>query len=546
MTRSREWILPAILCAALAVVHTWPLVTAPAVLSRNDNGDAQLNEWILAWVAHAIPRAPLHLFQANIFYPAKDTLAFSEPLIVPGLLGAPIAWLGGSPVLVFNLMVLAGFALTAFAGYTLMLAWTGDRAAALLTGSTFAFNTHTLTRLAHVQGLHIYGLPLALLSTDRLITAGRARDAWWLALWMTLMAYTSGYLFVFGAVMIGVALLVRVREWVPRASIVGSRFALAGIVAAAAVVPLAIPYQRAATEQNMVRSLAAVSEYSATPSGYLAAAGTIHIKTWSASFFKDPVDSFFPGVIVIGLALAAVSRAVRRGGYIDGVTRRRTAMLVAIAATGFVLSLGTHTPVYGWLYQVFPPMHGLRAAARFGNLFLLGMSALAGLGLAGLRTGVGAKAGRSGVMLAAAVIVAANVEALRAPFEYRPFTGIPRLYALLTDEPRVVLAEVPFYPRQAVFENAEYVLNSTMHWRPLMNGYSGYTPASYVDYAAVFWYFPRDYAIEAMRRAGVTHVMVHPTRFGHEGDDVIRQLDARPDFELMGVGSRGLRLYRLH
>ena len=63
----------------------------PATLSRNDNGDAQLNEWILAWVAHQLPRAPLQLFQANIFYPAQDTLAFSEPLIVPALLGAPRA-----------------------------------------------------------------------------------------------------------------------------------------------------------------------------------------------------------------------------------------------------------------------------------------------------------------------------------------------------------------------------------------------------------------------------------------------------------------------
>ena len=546
MTRSREWALTAFFCAVLAIVHTWPLATSPAVLSRNDNGDAQLNEWILAWVAHTLPRAPLHLFQANIFYPAKDTLAFSEPLIVPALLGAPIAWIGGSPVLVYNLMVLAGFALTAFAGYTLMFAWTGDRAAALLTGSTFAFNTHTLTRLAHVQGLHLYGLPLALLSTDRLITTGRARDAWWLALWIVMMAYTSGYLLVFGAVMIGVVLLVRVREWVPRASIVGRRFALAAILAAAAVMPLVIPYQRAANEQGMVRSLAAVTEYSATPRGYLAASGTIHFKTWSASLFKDPVDSFFPGFIAIALAIVAVSRAVRRGGHIDGLIRRRIAMLVAIAATGFVLSLGTHTPVYGWLYQVFPPMHGLRAAARFGNLFLLGMSALAGLGLAGLRTPADAKAGRSALLLAAVVIAGANLEALRAPFEYRPFTGIPRLYALLTDEPRVVLAEVPFFPPHAVFENAEYVLNSTVHWRPLMNGYSGYTPVSYAEYAAVFWYFPRDYAIEAMRRAGVTHVMVHPTRFGHDGDDVIRQLSARLDFELMGVGSHGLRLYRLH
>src|SRR5262249_48930284 len=34
----------------LSIVHTWPLATAPARLSRNDNADTMLNEWILAWV----------------------------------------------------------------------------------------------------------------------------------------------------------------------------------------------------------------------------------------------------------------------------------------------------------------------------------------------------------------------------------------------------------------------------------------------------------------------------------------------------------------
>ena len=218
-------------------------------------------------------------------------------------------------------------------------------------------------------------------------------------------------------------------------------------------------------------------------------------------------------------------------------------MLVAIAVTGVVLSLGTRTPVYGWIYHVFPPMQGLRAAARFGNLFLLGMSALAGLGLAGLwRRG---PRSRRTAIAAMALVAAANLESLRAPFEYRPFEGIPRVYGLLAAEPRVVLAEVPFYPRQAAFENGEYVLNSTAHWRPLMNGYSGYTPASYTEYANTFWYFPRAHAIEAMRRAGVTHVMVHSARFGHEADAVLAELGTRPEFELMAVGSRGLRLYRL-
>lgn len=542
------WALPLVFCVALAVVHTWPLATSPGGLSGNANADAQLNEWIMAWVAHVLPRTPSQLFQTNIFYPAKDTLAFSEPLIVPALLGAPIAWLGGSPVLVFNLMVMAGFALTAFAGYLLMFAWTGDRMAALLTGSTFAFNTHTLTRLAHVQGLHLYGLPLALLATDRLITTGRTRDAWWLALWMILMAYTSGYLLVFGAVMVGVALLVRAAEWMPRARRVVSRVALAGVAAAAAIVPLWLPYHRVAAEQRMVRSLAAVSEFSASPGGYLAASGTIHFATWSARFFKDPVDSFFPGVAVIALAVVAVTVGMRRDTRIGTASRRRILMVGAIAATGFVLSLGTRTPVYGWLYQAFPPIHGLRAAARFGNLFLLGMSVLAGFGLAHIRSRFPPHAHgvRHPALLAAILIVVANGEALRAPFEYQRFTGTPRLYRLLAGEPRVVLVEVPFYPRQAAFENAEYVLNSTVHWLPLMNGYSGYTPASYSKYADLFWYFPRDFAIDAMRRAGVTHVMVHPERFGHEGDDVIRQLDARPDFELMGTSAHGLRLFRLH
>jgi hypothetical protein len=546
--KRRERALPAVLCLVLAIVHTWPLATSPGVLSRNDNGDAQLNEWILAWVPHALASSPGHIFQGNIFYPANDTLAFSEPLIVPALLGAPIGLLGGSPVLVFNLLVLAGFALTAFAAYTLMFAWTGDRAAALLTGSTFAFNTHTLTRLAHVQGLHLYGIPLALLAVDRLLATARVRDALWLAVWMTVMAYTSGYLLVFGTIMTAVVLLVRIREWLPRAATVLSRFALAALVAACAIVPLAIPYQRAATEQRMVRSLREVAEFSATPKGYLAAAGRLHYATWSAGYFKDPVDSFFPGFIVIGLSIVVLIRSVNRRSRLDPVTRRRVAMLVAVAAAGAVLSLGLRTPVYGWLYNVFPPMQGLRAAARVGNLFLFGMSALAGLGLAALRARWRSNPAQSRLVLTftVALVAMANVEALRAPFLYRPFSGIPRLYTLLRSEPRVVLVEVPFYPRQAVFENAEYVLNSTLHWRPLMNGYSGYVPATYTAVADVFWYFPREYAIETMRKAGVTHVMVHPRRFGAEGPAVLETLAARPDFELMGVGADGLHLYRLH
>src|SRR3954462_7701132 len=91
----RRSLVPLALVTALAVVHTWPLALHPATLSSNYNADAQLNEWIVAWAKPTVPRAPLHLFRASIFSPAIDPLPFSEPLIVPAIMGAPIAWLGG-------------------------------------------------------------------------------------------------------------------------------------------------------------------------------------------------------------------------------------------------------------------------------------------------------------------------------------------------------------------------------------------------------------------------------------------------------------------
>ena len=160
------------ICCCLAIAHTWPLALAPGRHSLNANADAELNEWIMAWVAHTLPRDPLHLFEANIFYPAHDSLAFSEPLIVPALLGGPLAWMGASPVLVHNLILLLGLALTAFAACLVIEAWTGSLAAGLLAGSALAFTTPPLTRRAHLQALPLYGVPIARFAVDRIIRTG--------------------------------------------------------------------------------------------------------------------------------------------------------------------------------------------------------------------------------------------------------------------------------------------------------------------------------------------------------------------------------------
>ena len=169
---------------------------------------------------------------------------------------------------------------------------------------------------------------------------------------MVLMAYTSGYLVVFATVMIAIALIARIAEWRhhPRAVLTASSIAT---VVTVVLVLLAIPYRRVAIEQNMVRSIEHVTDYSASLTGYIAAAGRVHFYTWSARFFANPVDSFFPGVVAIILSAFALRHGIRSGTH-----RSRLLMVVAIGLAGFVLSLGLRTPLYGWLYAVFPPMRG--------------------------------------------------------------------------------------------------------------------------------------------------------------------------------------------
>ena len=533
-----HWTQAALVAALLSVAHSWPLATAPGRLSLNYNGDVMLNEWIVAWVQHQLPRDPLQLFSANIFHPAPDALAFSEPLIVPAIMGWPARILGGSPVLVHNLLLLAGLAMTMLGAYALVHAWTGDRLSALLAGSAWAFNTQSLTRLEHLQAQHAYGVPLAILAADRLIVTGRLRHALWLALWMTVMAYTSGYLVAFTTV--ALALLIIVRFPRQRRTLAG--FAVAAVLAGAAILPLYVPYRRAAHEQQMIRTLDSVSQFSATIDGYWASYGRLHHWLWNAGAPRESPDAYFPGIVVLMLMGVAVWTHGRR--TTEPATRRRVVTMVMLCAAGCVLSLGTRTPVYGWFYEVFPPLASLRAAARFGVLFMLGAAVLSGFGLAALRRRPGS--GRAVTVAAAALLVAANLEALRAPYTYTDFRGIPGIYALLAQEPGpVVVVEVPFYPPEAVFENAEYVLNSTAHWRPLMNGYSGYTPAAYREFASVFWYFPDPPVVDAMRAAGATHLVVHPRRFDAEAEETLRRAMADPRLERIAVSRDNVTLFRI-
>jgi hypothetical protein len=182
-------------------------------------------------------------------------------------------------------------------------------------------------------------------------------------------------------------------------------------------------------------------------------------------------------------------------------------MAAAIGLTGVALSFGPAMPGYAWLHEHVPILQGIRAAARWGFLFLTGVAILAGYAVAALERRLGRSVYWPAVALALLGLV--TIEALRAPMGFTPVDAVPAIYGRLGGEPGAVLVELPLYSGASVSENARYLVANTTHFRPLVNGYSGFETEAFRQRAARWRQFPADAVIDEMRAIGVTHVMVH-------------------------------------
>jgi hypothetical protein len=524
-----------LLAALAAVAHTWPLA-ARATCALPDNADAQLNAWAVSWIARQLPRDPVHLFDANTFFPERRSLAFSEPLLPAGLGAIALRGLGASPVLTHNLLLLAGLVLTALAGYATGARLSGSRAGGLLAGTILAFGPHTLPRLAHLQAQWLFPLALCLLALDATLRRRTWAAAAAMAGAVALLAVTSGYGLVLALAALAAALVGRADEAVAGGLPLLRRLAAAGALSAAIAAPVLLPYWLVSRETGLERGLQDVAPLAAVPTSYLATPATLHYWLWSRGFVRPEGGAYFPGLAALVLAALALA--------LDGGWRKpRPRMLVVVALGGLVLSFGPSTPVYRLAQLALPPMKALRDPSRFGVLVILSVGLLAAIGLAAVLRRAPA---RLRPWLGVLVLALAQAEVFCAPFDFARQDDPSPVYERLKSEAAVAVAEFPFYAGEADYLNAAYVLASTAHWTPLVNGYSGMAPAAYEARARVLHHFPTARAIDELHRLGVSHVVVHLDRYGPRRQrSTVACLDARPDFELVTTGPDGARLYRL-
>ncbi|MFQ6013876.1 MAG: YfhO family protein [Anaerolineae bacterium] len=257
-----------------------------------------------------------------------------------------------------------------------------SRPAALAGATAFMFSDFFITHLGNLN-LNVVAawLPLVFLFFHRAVISKRPAPAAGAGICLGL-AVLAGHIqpFLYMAFLLGIYTLYRVyltrtgwRTVIQYVALLTLALALAVGIAAIVLIP---GYEFSALSQRAEFSYEEASRFSLAP-GQLVGLLVPALLGRGPAEHWDPWDRVEVGYIgILPLLLAGFGAWLRR----DDLSR----FFIGLALLSLLLALGGYSVLYGWLYQLVPGFHQMRAPARFVYLTDFALAALAAFGLQAL------------------------------------------------------------------------------------------------------------------------------------------------------------------
>jgi hypothetical protein len=389
----RELLCTFLVGVLLAVITSWPLVLHMPSRIAPDLGDPVRTAWEVAWVGHAMLHSPLHIFNANDFYPHPLSLAFSDSLLGYG----PAGFFGSGTVAAlvrYNLLFLFAWALCFFGAYLLARELGLRRLASGAAAVAFAYAPYRVTEAGHLHVISSGGIPLALfllLRGYRRTSEEDSRGAlalvaggWLVCAWQISLGFSLGL--QFGYLLAALAAVFVVHRWRTDRRLPARRMiavTCAGIALVGAITLYqARPYLKVAHDYPTAkRTIKEVKTYSAGPAAWFAASSENRVWGGVTSVAREHVHSknesvFFPGGVILVLAASGLAAPL--------FTRRLRFGLATVIVVCSVLALGFGLTGSGYPYRILfdhaPGWDGVRVPGRVFTLATLAYALLAGAG----------------------------------------------------------------------------------------------------------------------------------------------------------------------
>jgi len=540
---------------AMLIAAPLPLHFASTV-ARAVRPDVWLNLWALTWTSEHLFAAG-SLFDANIFFPHLNTLAYSDHFIGQALISGPWYWLTGSPQIGYNVAWYAALVLTAWGGYLWVRSLIGEQpggeAAALVAGAVCLFVPGKRTALSHLQVMSLQGVTFSMLAMHALMK----RPGWLPALGLTGALlygalsswYTAAYLAILLPVL-GLAGLYFVEPEAPRIRVAGWG-ALSMAVVALLMFPVAAPFRAVQQELQFTRPVSELVETSLRPIDFVSSWSWLH-EGWMPS--GSGAGGYFPGFVAVFLGAVGLWVSRRRG--------ERWPLIYGVVAAGFVvLSLGPSLPLpggggvpmpYALLYNFVPGFGALRNPYRAAFIASLLFAVPVGYGaryfieacrgrlLIGQRWRARPRIGRLAPVTWTVAVSLAGLhlfEAWPGPQQIAPLPEPPStVYEWMAGQEERPATLVWPLPRP-FDDNARYQLWTVGGWTPLINGHSGLYPGDFAALYEVDAEFPEREFLAALKEQFPVEMIV--AHFGLASDGAERRELASLSRELEEVWAEG-------
>ncbi|MEM8960027.1 MAG: hypothetical protein AAGD38_00990 [Acidobacteriota bacterium] len=505
-------------CVVAALAITWPLAqqldegiplgTEPVVTVPI------FNLWSLAWNVDRLPHLYDGYWHAPIFHPTTHAFALSEPQPLTGLLASLLTAIGLSILAAYNVILIVALALNALLAIVVARSAGTGWFAALVGGGIILLLPFVHQELGVLQLVSLAGV----LWLTRAIIVFAREPGWQTGLELS-VAMLVAYAISAQTAIFAVLVLAPVALWLWRKQL-SRRHTYAWLGAAVVVfivVAAPILLAQSAASEDFVRSIETVRKQSAQPSHYLSSAWPQTIPFLGVETAERPsTRAFWPGTLKVLLALIV--------GLGFGLRNRRfrpAAIALGIALIGsWLLSLGANASLGGIspasVLRTLPGLEQLRSYFRFALFVQL---AVAGCVVLAVEMSMRAWRIESRRLWAGVLVLA-----LLAVFELRPTMGtiqpLPPLdldlpwltYIETSTDADAVLAFVPFPPGRTARDyvgTAQWMYWQMRHWRPMVNGYSGFFPSDFRALKKRMESFPSSDSLDALAEAGVTHIIVH-------------------------------------
>jgi len=530
--------------AVLTFLMALPFSLSPGTTILGDVPDAHVYMWTLAWDAYAFLHQPLHIFDANIYAPYPNTLAYSENLIGSAFFSSPIIWLTGNTVLAVNLTALLSCVLCGLGAFFLARRLHIGIGGAFVCGLIFAFAPPRFVRMGQLHMTAMQWIPFSLAFLHAYFERGRRRDLLCAIGFFSLQALASGH----GAAYLLLATLTLIVWQLLSGTPLALRQRLRDVGATGAyliapAVWVMIPYRFSQAEAGLRRGY--LSDSQPTFESFLASPARFHQflqeRFWGP-FAHEPDAFLFPGILVLVLVAIAIASWPARRRMRDN----HLAFYALIALVSALMFVSWPFELWRYVYWL-PGLNFIRIPSRFIILTMLALSVLAGFGIDRIRAMLSKSAGAAATAVIAVFLLA---EYSTYPFAGVPFAiNPPAIDRWLDTQPKpFTVAEVPApspgHLGQLERHQTRSMLHATAHWQKTIHGYSSLRrplhDQLYIDLAG----FPDATSVASLREVGVIYVVVHTEDYGDRWRAVEQEIAKTGALTLEHVEGSG-RVYSL-